>query len=109
MIGCEPDGSLGTTAAWLSLIHPDDRPRVGLLLDQHIAGATDEYRVHYRVRCKDGSYRWIMSQACAMDRGADGSAGRVTGIRFDITELKAMEQQLASAQRLESIGQLRPA
>jgi PAS domain S-box-containing protein len=106
MIGCEPDGSLGTTAAWLSLIHPDDRPRVGLLLDQHIAGATDEYRVHYRVRCKDGSYRWIMSQACAMDRGADGSAGRVTGIRFDITELKAMEQQLASAQRLESIGQL---
>lgn len=106
MIGCEPDGSLATTADWSSLIHPDDSARTALLLDQHIAGATDAHRVHYRVRCKDGSYRWIMSQACAMERGADGKAARVTGIRFDITELKTMEQQLASAQRLESIGQL---
>jgi PAS domain S-box-containing protein len=106
MIGREPDGSLGTTAAWLALIHPDDRPQVGLALDHHVAGVVNDYRRHYRVLCQDGSYRWVLSQISAMERGSDGKAGHLTGIRFDITELKTMEQQLAAAQRLESIGQL---
>jgi signal transduction histidine kinase len=106
IVGREPDGSLNTMAAWTALIHPDDKSNYELIVAAQKDKSGDEFGIHYRVRCKDDSYRWVMSQACATDRASDGVATRISGVRFDITELKEMEHQLASAQRLESIGQL---
>jgi signal transduction histidine kinase len=106
MLGREPDGSLKTLEAWTALIHPDDKSNYELTVAAQKGESGDEFAIHYRVRCKDHSYRWVMSQACATDRTADGVVTRISGVRFDITELKEMEHQLASALRLESIGQL---
>jgi len=106
MIGREPDATLKTMDAWMALVHPDDKPNFERIVAAQKGNSGEDFRIHYRLRCKDGSYRWVMSQACAMDRSSDGVATRISGVRFDITELKEMEHQLASAQRLESIGQL---
>lgn len=81
--------------------HPDEKAR--LMASER---ATIEREVpfdgQYRVRCKDGSYKWVMLHATSM-YAADG--GRIIyGIFTDLTGIKEMEEQLESdKQELESV------
>jgi len=87
------------------LLHPDDveRTREGFQLTQEGKPAI---RFPNRYRCKDGTYRWISWVGIPED-GIVYCSGR------DITEEKAAEAELASAQealrqsqKMEAIGQL---
>jgi PAS domain S-box-containing protein len=87
------------------MLHPDDveRTRVGFELTQRGQPAI---RFPNRYRCKDGSYRWI-SWVGVPEEGMVYCSGR------DITEEKAAEAELATAQdalrqsqKMEAIGQL---
>jgi PAS domain S-box-containing protein len=87
------------------LLHPDDleRTRAGFELTQQGQPAI---RFPNRYRCKHGSYRWI-SWVGVPEDGVVYCSGR------DITEEKAAEANLASAQealrqsqKMEAIGQL---
>lgn len=79
---------------FLAAVHPDDLDRVrgeiGRALDQ--AG---EYATEYRLVGADGEVRWVLARG-AVTRGADGRA-RLPGVVIDITERKAVEQDLAAA------------
>src|SRR4051812_8778579 len=83
-------------------IHEDDRERVKAHLHLKTDGSYDET---YRIRRPDGSIAWIRSRAFPI-RDADGKVVRLAGIAMDITAQRRLEQQLAQAQRLESIGRL---
>jgi PAS domain S-box-containing protein len=97
------------------LIHPQDRPRhdacLRRLLDAAPALAQRE-AVEYRMRCKDGSYRWFRDHMTIV-RDPGGEPLFVVGNNRDITELKRLEQervqaveQLLQVQQLEAIGTL---
>jgi PAS domain S-box-containing protein len=47
---------------WEQRIHPDDRDRVLAANQAHIDGATPHYECEYRLRHKDGTYRWILAR-----------------------------------------------
>jgi diguanylate cyclase (GGDEF)-like protein len=47
----------------------------------------------FRMRCKDGSYKWVQSKAKAI-YDSDGRITRVAGSHIDITNLKLIEQRL---------------
>jgi len=83
-------------------IHEDDRERVKAHLHLKAEGSYDET---YRIRRPDGSIAWIRSRAFPI-RDADGKVVRLAGIAMDITAQRRLEQHLAQAQRLESIGRL---
>jgi PAS domain S-box-containing protein len=80
-------------------VHPDDHARWRATLDDHAAGGADHRELEYRLRHKDGSYRWVRDRGVALRR-ADGKAYRIAGSREDITERKKSEEALAYERHL---------
>ena len=62
---------------------------------RHLAGIDPAYEVSYRIRHTDGSWRWYYDRGKVTQRDAQGKPLIVTGIVFDITKQKRMEEQLA--------------
>src|SRR5262249_54624679 len=82
-------------------VHPEDHARWRARLHGHVESSTDHIEIEYRIRHKDGSYRWVRDRGVALRR-PDGKAYRMTGSREDITDRKIAEQELARLQqRLE--------
>ena len=84
-------------------VHPDDHARWRAALLDHVEGVTDHLEVEYRVRHKDGSYRWVRNRGVAL-RHANGKAYRMAGSCEDITERKQAEMALRqSEERYRSV------
>ncbi len=65
-------------------VHPDDLAYVQASLQDHFEGRTTSYEVEHRLRCKDGSYKWVVSRGKVISRDADGNALRMIGTTTDI-------------------------
>ncbi len=103
MLGYAPDEFVLSHDRWLEMVHPDDRERALGSLAAAKAGRDDTYSEEYRIRCKDGSFRWICDIGRVVERAADGNARRAIGIHIDITERKKAEEALrASEQKFAS-------
>ncbi len=88
---------------WDSLLHPDDRDRVLAYLRAYLEKPVGNYRQEFRVRHRDGSYRWIASTAVP-SRESDGQQIRMLGFDSDITDRKQLEAQFYQAQKMEAVG-----
>lgn len=75
-------------------LHPDDRAHVQATMQAHFDNRTDSYAVEHRIRCKDGSYKWICSRGKVVGRDSDGRAQRMVGTSTDITALRETSQAL---------------
>lgn len=75
------------------LMHPDDREAGWAETRRHLAGETPLFRTEYRLRHKDGSYRWVLARGVAV-RDAAGRPVRMAGSHTDITERREMEESL---------------
>jgi diguanylate cyclase (GGDEF)-like protein/PAS domain S-box-containing protein len=71
--------------------HPDDRAQMELARDAHFSGLAPTYFNEHRIRCKDGSWKWVLSRGMLISRDADGRPLRMIGTHTDITERKNAE------------------
>jgi diguanylate cyclase (GGDEF)-like protein/PAS domain S-box-containing protein len=71
--------------------HPDDRAAMELARDAHFNGLAPTYFNEHRIRCKDGSWKWVLSRGMLISRDADGRPLRMIGTHTDITERKNAE------------------
>jgi signal transduction histidine kinase/CheY-like chemotaxis protein len=55
------------------------------------------YRDDVRLRCKDGSYKWVEFKGRIVQCAPDGQPLRATGVSLDISARKAWEQGVADA------------
>jgi PAS domain S-box-containing protein len=79
-------------------VHPDDLVGVLALLEKHrSSSATQPYEHEYRMKRKDGAYRWISSRGKVVGRDRDGRPCRMLGTHTDVTQRKQLEQTLAEA------------
>ncbi len=81
---------------WLKRLHPDD---LGPTLRKHrefIADPWPNFEVEFRLRHKDGSWRWILSRATLL-HDTSGEPARLMGIHVDVTERKQTEEALRQA------------
>ncbi|NML86162.1 PAS domain-containing sensor histidine kinase [Polaromonas sp.] len=76
---------------WISLLHPDDRQRVGAQWQRSLQRKT-RYETEFRLRRRDGVYRWHLARALPIT--SEGIT-RWLGANTDIEELKAAQAELA--------------
>ena len=82
---------LGSThEQFATLIHPEDRERVALALDNHLEHRA-VYDLEFRVRHKAGHYEWMRARGHA-ERAADGTPLRLAGAMQLVTDRKLAEQ-----------------
>ncbi|TDV19454.1 PAS domain S-box-containing protein/diguanylate cyclase (GGDEF)-like protein [Paraburkholderia caballeronis] len=75
-------------------LHPDDVAYVKATMHAHFEGLTPNYEVEHRIRCKDGSYKWICSRGKVVSRDEAGNALRMIGTSTDVTSMRAMSETL---------------
>jgi two-component system cell cycle sensor histidine kinase/response regulator CckA len=91
VLGYEPDELIARPL--LDIIHPDDRP-AAVEDARALAEGNVSQRYENRLRCKDGSYKWLgwTVQSAARDEGI------VYGVARDITEQKRSEERLRASE-----------
>ena len=78
-------------------LHPDDRERVRLAIEQAIA-TQSRYEIEYRTLApQDGQVKWIRAIGRTF-YADDGSPTRFDGATFDITEAKRIEASLKESE-----------
>jgi PAS domain S-box-containing protein len=76
---------------WLKCLHEDDAAILTRLIEAHRQDrGPNELVAEYRVRCKDGSTRWMVARGCIL-RDSNGVAMRITGTQSDATSSKAFD------------------
>ena len=75
-------------------LHPEDRERVTQSLHTYLADPRAFYQSQYRVRHKDGDYRWMLVRA-ELIRDINGRPCRVLGCQLDLTERNRAEEDRA--------------
>jgi len=105
MIGYDEDEISPELEEWESRIHPDDAVAVKEKTNTILLGQSDIFKFEFRMRCKSGSYIWILSRGFAV-HNEDGRPVRFVGTHVDITDLVAIQDQLRQSQRMEAVGQL---
>jgi diguanylate cyclase (GGDEF)-like protein/PAS domain S-box-containing protein len=89
-IGNSPDD-------WEQRLHPEDVAQALLALNRCLSGESEFYANENRVRCKDGSYKWIKERGRVVSRDAQGKPLRMIGLDSDITQRKLSEEKLELA------------
>jgi diguanylate cyclase (GGDEF)-like protein/PAS domain S-box-containing protein len=98
MLGYAVDEFPSTYAEWRRHVHPDDIAEVESQQRQAMVDRREDHvEMTYRMRGKDGSWRWINSQADVIQRDDRGMPWRVIGTNLDVTRQRADEFQLRLA------------
>ena len=102
--GYSPEEFEAKPALWLEMVVPEDRDRV-------VAQVEDVVRkrvarpIEHRIVRKDGMVRFVRS-TLVPQYAPDGALVEYDGLLQDITQRRALEEQLVQAQKLQSIGRL---
>jgi PAS domain S-box-containing protein len=94
----------GISAAELGAItHPDDIERARHSFQQFLAAGTDDtFDICYRIKARDGSYRWLQSRGSILSRSG-GKVERMAGVSFDVTERFEAEERVRQLLRYDPV------
>ena len=108
MLGYQPEEIQNRYHEWESRIHAKDLDKVKEAVRDHLERITEIFQVDYRIRCKNGEYRWVLARGNAV-RNKDGKPTRFVGSHSDIHERITAEQKLRlRTTQLNSIFSLSP-
>ena len=107
LLGYTPKEILEMEDKFSVLWHPEDIPRVSEKLAQLEHARDGEIaEFEYRIRRRDGEWRWIASRTMAFERDEHGSVQQIISASLDITERKQAERvQRERQQQYETLVQ----
>lgn len=88
---------------WAQTVHPEDLDRVTKQWSQ-VAASGENYEVQYRLRDRDGNYRWHLERARAV-RDKKGDVIRWFGVCIDIHEQIVIQKQMNDTANILRTGQ----
>ncbi|MDP1945990.1 MAG: PAS domain S-box protein [Nitrospirota bacterium] len=83
--------------SWEGRLHPDDHDGAVQFVRAYITNPIGAYQQEFRLRHKDGTYRWIEARASFVT-DPDGRRVRLLGSHADITARKQAEERLRRTQ-----------
>lgn len=101
MLGYSEEELENNSYEWLKRIHPKDFLEVNNLIKEHFQKKTPYYISEHRVKCRDGSYKWILARGKAL-WDASGNPVRMLGSQTDISDRKQREEALRSIAELKA-------
>lgn len=104
MLGYSDNELSNELETWWSHVHPNDVRRLQNALKQHILEDEKLFSHEYRMRCKDGSYIWVLSRATTL-RDAHNNVLRMAGSQTDISQ-RVNALQISAKQVEERTEQL---
>ena len=97
MYGLRPDEFGRTQAAWERYVHPDDRAEMIQAVERScMSGATEERE--FRIVRPNGEVRWLLGR-WRWCHDATGRPVRLTGVNFDMTQRKQLDDRLRASER----------
>jgi two-component system cell cycle sensor histidine kinase/response regulator CckA len=96
LYGLQPDHPPLPHEEWLQLVHPSDRERVEMLLQESIEG-THSWDTEFRVVWPDGSTHWLLGKGKVFFDGS-GAPVRMAGVNLDITDRKQADSKLRDSE-----------
>lgn len=109
MLGFEDNELESNFNTWFQLVHPDDREAAMDAVNAHLEGRSPVYLAEFRMRTREGDWRWILSRGQIIERAPSGQPLRMIGVHFDITERRRIEAELvASEERFYKAFQTSP-
>jgi len=96
-LGYPPNSPHGVPGEWRDRLHPEDKERAIQAFNAFLKQKTPTYNIDFRLRHRDGSYRWIFSSA-KLITDESGKPIKVVGSHVDITQRKRMEEQLRQSE-----------
>ena len=76
------------------LVHPDDWPALNEAHDRHILGELNIVAAEYRMKCRNGHWKWVLSKGKVMRWDDAGEPLRMVGTITDISERKQSEEKI---------------
>jgi diguanylate cyclase (GGDEF)-like protein/PAS domain S-box-containing protein len=87
IIGFADDELASDMDEWWRRVHPEELEALRDRLDEHLLGRTPQLDAEFRIRHKDGHYRWVRCRG-VVTRDAKGVPQRMAGSLTDVTEAK---------------------
>ena len=94
LYGFADDDLKNDVSEWITRIHPEDQQLVYDSVVNHLQSENPVYDTQYRIRDKDGRYRWVMAKGRLLRRDETGKPLRMIGTHTDITEAIEREEAL---------------
>lgn len=96
MLGYRPGEFPADFAEWRRLVHPDDLDSVTTGIKEHLKNRSPGYEIEFRLRMKEGGYKWILGRGLVVERDPAGNALRMVGTHTDIDQRKINEELIRS-------------
>lgn len=94
MLGYENASMSPRLDTLVSMLHDEDKAHFSDHLQAYLTGKQSTYKIEYRIRCKNGDYKWVLSRGMIVERTDDGNPKRMIGTHTDISQSKLLEQSI---------------
>ncbi|MDD0815012.1 EAL domain-containing protein [Curvibacter sp. HBC28] len=96
-------------SSWQRMWHPEDAARLSGVRISLLKRPEDNFEAEFRVRNRQGQWRWILVRGRIVDRNAQGETVRVVGMHLDVTSgHEAHEALLLSQTKFQTIYEAFP-
>lgn len=90
---------------WKEMLHPEDKDKTLKAIDDYLNRKTDSYSNIFRLKTKDGEYKWVQTKGQAIWND-DGKPIRMAGSLTDITDQKKYEERVLNLAYFDLITKL---
>ena len=105
MLGYEPGEIHNDYHEWEKRVHPEDLPGVLESIHAHLVSRKPTYSAEFRMRCKDGSWKWILARGMVTSRDARGRPLHIIGTHTDISAWRLAQQRESDVLRMIMRGE----